>query len=424
MSEKYRQFDASFVHLPPDRAYENVRQQVPPFSPRGGKRGRPSAGRKAYQDRRMDTHRAVKSKITEDQLSEELKKKLFPGVKDGQTAADRLEAVNTLKAITLCVTTRSIGFGTLHMFSCLYQFNNVPVQGSIYEMYRVCLAVFEVKVKIVQRGITAIEGVPDDYEDIRMAEDLVVAAKGVIALPDQITSVINAIGRIKVYDSVYVPKIGRNNQTVGGEFIPQTEQVTFSNLRRVVESLADIQTPPLVRLRFYNNNPIPGAVWNDAPLNPVLMNADEIMPANYTVTDFRDDVHALHAKMNFLAKKAPKYFTKPVSFEVEGSKSMLVCNKQESLRCSDRRIEQREEGRHIVALPDYYQTAKVEGDVEEFYNLIHLTTGEQVEGNITLLGETPQSNELKYPIYLNRDERACIEYSNLSYKAARNIKYT
>lgn len=29
------------------------------------------------------------------------------------------------------------------------------------------------------------------------------------------------------------------------------------------------------------NNPIPGAIWRNAPGSPVLVNGDEMMPADY-----------------------------------------------------------------------------------------------------------------------------------------------
>lgn len=405
----------------PAEAYEMARRQLPlpderVFRGRGKGGRRPTGGRRVYNTTRMEDYRAKQSLITEAQLSEELKKKLFPGVKNEQTASERLEAVNTMKAITLCVTTRAIGFGTVNVFIAMFEFNNVPVRGNIYQLYRVALAAFECKVKIVNRGITSIESNVDDYQESRQNEDFVVAAKGIVAMPDQLSSVINAIGKVKHFDSVYVPKIGRNQLTVGGQFIPQSEQVTYSNLRRVIEALSNPETPQVTRTRFYRNNPIPGAIWNGAPNNPILVNGDEIMPEGYTTENLMDDIEDIHSKIIFMNRKGPKYFTQPIGYEIDGTKSMLVCNKQESLRACDRNPGEE--------LEEYYRRIRVEGNVEEYFNLVHLTTGEQMNGNLTLLGEQPQIGQLMYPIYIMRDERVCTEYSNLSYKAARNIKYT
>lgn len=321
-----------------------------------------------------------------------------------------------MKAITICVTTRGIGFGTINMFIALFEFNNVPMRGDIYQMYRISLAAFECKVKIVNRGVQVMESNPDDYFESRQSEDFVVAAKGLVAVPDQISSIINSIGVIKNYDAKFIPKIGRDNHSVDHQLIPQSEQVTYSNLRRVVEALSDANTPQAVRARFYRNNPIPGAIWRNAPLDPILVNPDEIMPDGYGNQELMDDIQTMHAKLMFLNKKGPKYFTQPIGYDVEGQKSMLICNRQGTLRAMDRLLDEN--------LADYYVRLRVEGDVDEFFNLIHLTTGEQMNGSLSLLGEQPQIQQLVYPVYLSRDERMCVEFSNLSYKAARNMKYT
>lgn len=130
-------------------------------------------GRKNYNDSRVVEQRRQTSLITENDLAEELKNKLFPGVKTGQNALERLEALNTFKAITLTVTTRAMGFRTNQIFFSLYEYNNVPVTSAIYEMYRVCLAVFEVKVKMCQRAVTAIQGNEDDYAPLISNEDMI-----------------------------------------------------------------------------------------------------------------------------------------------------------------------------------------------------------------------------------------------------------
>lgn len=418
MADRRRKFNPEFVHLDYDAGYQNARKQVEdaPAQRGRGRGGRSSRGMRSYQEHRVQTYRKQQSKITEDNLSEELKKKLFPGVKDGQTASERLEAVNTFKAITLTVTTRAIGFGTMHIFLSLFEFANVPQRGDIYQLYRVGLAVFQAKLQIVQRSVTCILYTEEDYETVPANEDLIMTAKGILNLPDQLTSVINAIGKVKISERLYIPKMGKYHYTRNHAFLPQPEQVTFNNLRNTVVALNDARTPIEYRRTFYQNNPIPGAIWEGAPNDPVLVNPEEIMPEDYDVTDLADDIDALRAKMNHLNKKGPKYFTKPVNFEDTGTKSMLVCNSMNKLRCIDRR-----QGEGLL---EYYSRMKISGDIDEYFNIERLTTGEQIDGNIALLGESPEIGVLKYPIYLMRDKRICSEFSNLKYKASRNIKYT
>lgn len=157
---------------------------------------------------------------------------------------------------------------------------------------------------------------------------MISAVKSVAVLPDQITSIIRSLGKVKVGDKLYVPKTGIHNETTDRMFIPQSEQICLSNLRRTVESLSNPETPAAIRRRFYRNSPIPGAIWVGAPEDPLLNNPDEIMPDNYNVQRFNDDVLNIRAKLNFLNKKAPKYFTGPVTFEPEGTKALLTCNRQ------------------------------------------------------------------------------------------------
>lgn len=283
-------------------------------------------------------------------------------------------------------------------------------------MYRVSLAVIEVKVQVVQRSVTSITDEQEDYADNRLMEDIVVLAKGVVVLPDQLSSAMNAVGKVKVGDKLYVPKFGRDQEDREDRFIPQSQQVTYSNLRNTVVALANDDTPAAIRRRFYENNPIPGAVWEGAPQDPILANPDEIMPDGYDRIQLADDIDDIKAKINFLARKAPKYFTKSVSYEPEGTKSMLVCNDQATLRVNNR------DAREL--LTDYYARIKVEGDINEYFNIERLTPAEQLDGNICLLGERPRARGLTYPVYVMRDNRVCTESSSLSYKAARNVKYT
>ncbi|GLV40843.1 hypothetical protein CBL_10018 [Carabus blaptoides fortunei] len=79
-------YDASFVHDDYADAYEGARRQLPPSRKTQRPHGRPSAARRGYQDKRVSRFRTEKSHATEQDLSTELHKKLFPGFKTGQNA--------------------------------------------------------------------------------------------------------------------------------------------------------------------------------------------------------------------------------------------------------------------------------------------------------------------------------------------------
>lgn len=227
---------------------------------RGSMRPRGGPSRKKNQMTRSDVYRKNAGQATEDNLLFELKNKLFPGVKDGQNASDRLEAYNTERAITVTITTRRIGFSAYFIFQSIYEYNNVPVRGDIYQLYRVGLIMAECKVIVANRDVRQIQDVSEDYQRSIINNDFVIAAKALVAMPMQMASVINSIGMLKVNEKVYVPKFGKKNYTNAGVFVPQSEQVTFSTLRQTVVGLADRRSPREHRRRFYANNAIPGAV--------------------------------------------------------------------------------------------------------------------------------------------------------------------
>lgn len=157
----------------------------------------------------------------------------------------------------------------------------------------------------------------------------------------------------------------------------------MDNLREVVLSLGNNNVPVQYQRRFHRNNPIPGAIWEGAPENPILLNADEIIPDDYGQEELTDDIVDLKVKINFLNKKGPNYFTSAISLSPDGSKSMLVCNEQEYLKVLDRNP-----GEDILR---YYDRLKLTGDITEFYNIEKLTPIEQIYGTLSLLGEKARS---------------------------------
>lgn len=87
-----------------DRARDIVRtSNRRPFGPRGPRGGR---GRWQHNKVRSDKNREENSMLTNDDLAEALKKKLFPGIKDAQDAENKIEANQTFKTIQLTITTR------------------------------------------------------------------------------------------------------------------------------------------------------------------------------------------------------------------------------------------------------------------------------------------------------------------------------
>lgn len=198
-----------------------------------------------------------------------------------------------------------------------------------------------------------------------------------------LTMPINSVGCVKVHGTQYVPNMGIDRENRDGSLLPQSEQVVFPNLRSTVLSLANVKTPIEYRRRFYDNNPIPGCIWTNAPGSPVLSNPDDIMPNGYGLDDLHDDMYDLHIKLYFLATKAPNYFSEPLSLDSGGSKAMLVSNNQSGMHIDDRDVNE--------PLDVYYRRLTIKGDIPKFWSFQLLTPGEQLRGSISLLGERPLS---------------------------------
>lgn len=117
--------------------------------------------------------------------------------------------------------------------------------------------------------------------------------------------------------------------------------VRFHTLRDVVVLLSDRNYNQELRRNFYAHSPIPGAIWANAPNNPILMKADEIMPANYDADALQTDVNDFDRMMAWLQTKLPKFVTtERIDFLKKGEASMLKCNGEENLRYPDRKSDE------------------------------------------------------------------------------------
>ncbi|CAH2088631.1 unnamed protein product [Euphydryas editha] len=117
---------------------QNV-QRGPPRPPRRG-RGQTRA-RQIFQSQRMETKRRTEGAKTLDKIQDLVKTTLNPGVKTCDELAARIGETYTLKAITLSITTRAIGFGLAHLSFIAVSYHEIAVP-SIYAQYRVFLGDF------------------------------------------------------------------------------------------------------------------------------------------------------------------------------------------------------------------------------------------------------------------------------------------
>ncbi|CAG4960795.1 unnamed protein product [Colias eurytheme] len=131
-------------------------------SPGRGK-GRQSRGRQQYQRSRVSQMRKTKGAETMLNLHEEIRKKMFVGSNE-EDALARLSEQQTLKAITLSITTRGIGLGLCHLtFISISYHENIQVPN-IYSMYRVFLGLLEAKIEAIKSDLPVVPRLQDSIK--------------------------------------------------------------------------------------------------------------------------------------------------------------------------------------------------------------------------------------------------------------------
>lgn len=239
-------------------------------------------------------------------------------------------------------------------------------------------------------------------------------------LPDIFARVLNSIGYLRVGDKLYVPRFAPVMLTDDRRYIPRPESIILSTLRRTVVAMSDRGTPQEFRRLFSDNCPIPGVVWRGTALDPLIRNADEIMPANYDMVQFITDINAIRDRINFLSTQCPRIFAlsadqKPHISETQGlRRSMLNSNHQSGMRASPR----------LGDLAAYHRQADIEGDIRHYTSLSELSPVEQLYANIALLGERPLFVQGMYPLFDPRDPRAHGWRSDTSFATAYGDVYS
>ncbi|KAK7868953.1 hypothetical protein R5R35_002587 [Gryllus longicercus] len=383
--------------------------------PRQG-RGRASSSKSSRDQARFVALRKKKGAETQRQVREGLTDKIGVGLDGIADVLKQIEAQKTLQALTAYVTTRTLGFSAATIY---YQssFQRNAVVCNIYAFYRVNLALFECyMMKVIRK-----QSVPTLNQQLTYTFVPNVATRDatacVNAYPDMIGRYLSGLGQVSDGAEIIVTAFAANQTTLAGQFIPQSEHITLSNLRQTVVALADPNVPPILRNAFYGNNPIPGAIWNAEPGNRLLLNPDEIMPAGYEENALRFDINQYNAMMQWLQKKLPKFVrtSRLNPGEKGGSLSQMMTNAQETMRMPNRRIGE--------DLGDYYQRLMPEGNIFDFWSARTLDATQIVEGQMGLYCELPNIANFVYPTYGGRIKNYSTWHYNTDWLGTIQILY-
>nr|QYW05750.1 MAG: coat protein [Partitiviridae sp.] len=365
------------------------------------KKSRNNPGRKKYNEKRAQQMREKKGQECVDAYNDRIKEKWIPGVETAEKLEIRLKETANQRAQMLSVSTRGVGVNLLtSIFTTTAYKNDIPTPN-LYSLYRVTMAVLEAKIQSLKQNYPIPPRFSDEVAYLNNSADFERVCRSVIFLPKPLTTIVNSVGIVKNRNSIYIPVFNRDYNDSSDRFVPTPEGVRFSNLRKVVETLSDVNTPMQYRETFYERNCIPGAIWSEQKL---LLNADEIIPAGYSHDDLSRDGIRVTPWMSNVQKHVPKLVGETVNFESTGRRSLFICNDQETLRLPDRLMNE--------SIDSYVQRAIPEGNIKTFHSPYEITAAERLDGQLCLLGERPIYGNFRYPIYTHRLEARCeFEYA-------------
>lgn len=205
----------------------------------------------------MENFRLEKSTLNADELyQDELRKQLMVGTSSADDALARLGETQTLKAITLSITTRGIGFGICQTLFTAVTINENIIPPSCHVLFRIFLATFEAKMELLKTDYPLVSRDSELTFNYSASARLQHLAKTVTVAPTPLVSLINAVGIVKRDGLVYIPAVMQNVTDRHNAFVPRPETVMFSNLRDVVVALSNPQVPERARIYFEQHNSI------------------------------------------------------------------------------------------------------------------------------------------------------------------------
>lgn len=208
-----------------------------------------------------------------------------------------------------------------------------------------------------------------------------------------------------------IPRLGL--QSVEGvirQFDPTL--VSYSRLREYVVVLSAPGTARNVRQYFYDHCPFPNAIWDtredrEGALNPILMNPNDIMPAEYGYNQLVEDTNRIVDVIEMVGRKFEKFIhVGGIEYFAKGNWSQLVSNGVEDIRCRDLTV--------VDGVLHYAMYSPLTGEINQFWSSEMLSDPEFFVGAMHLLGESPK---IANPIYNIRSVEVGKQRSQISYEA-------
>ncbi|KAJ8727912.1 hypothetical protein PYW08_016297 [Mythimna loreyi] len=296
------------------------------------------------------------------------------------------------RPMLLSLSTRGIGLNLCSFYANAIRHSRRNELPDINAVYRAMLAIVETKLDNL--------GSPPRYNDFAYVTSSYKLTNLIghmtFWVPTSLQRIIDAIGITETEDEgIYFPVMSENTIDDNLNFVPRPENIHLSNLRETVLALADSNDSVAAvsyRTKFYQNNPIPAAEWDQ---NHTLMNAAKIMPDQYDYDkDLRNDIKTLNS-LQQITRTLEKINLKKVTFS--NATGILMSSKMSGLRAPDLRPNE--------TLIDYYCHANPEKDVQNFRSLFNLSDDIKMQGATMLLGEQPIIDDCpQHSVYALRSE--------------------
>lgn len=349
------------------------------------------------RDEFRENGKPIKEK--EQEIKDLINKTLFFGFKEAYEAQVKQEFSVIKTAVTLPITTRSIGLTTQAVFSKAYSlYRNIPL-CTPWAFYRVSLGQVELKLLSAMKSQVLAAGFGQDnlFTRPRMSNDFKDLIRSTPVNIAPIANTIHAIGNFECTGKQFYVK-PLNHPCLG---------ILLSNLRNVVEMMSNANTPIAVRRDFYDHNPLPFAEWTlpaaederrrrripagaaaGNPNHPLLLNADAIMPPDYGVADLEDDINHYQNFVSHLGRKNSSMLSGPCAIDYDGSgqRRQLTSNYCTGLRNPPTY----NVGRPLGA-EEYAAGPPPTGNLDEFWASEALDANEMFVGALNLLGEIPNA---------------------------------
>lgn len=380
---------------------ENFKTEEVPAASAALSRNVRRQGKKSKQHN-LEKFRGRKNQEVENTRLRDIEKRL--GLFDLDESKQLEKVTNTIQltqqrtAVPMSVTTRAVGISSAIFYdraTITWNLQAIADIATIYQIYRVHLWMAHYKVFLAQQiqtepvvaGALVRVHIPDETREILST---------VLEVPSLMAIVLDSIGKIESGDKVYhlgyaVPP------AVEAQLLEYyTLCVNPTNIRAILENVSNAQFPLAARQEYFRYNCIPGALVE----NNLLMNADEIYPADYGAVNLQQDVHAYKNLLTRIQPRLPKHAILSLAWDGKASRSGLWSSSRSETRIDSmfnvairgaptyvRNAQGINERREPAAQARQYSGANIHGERTSYWSMEPTPHSMIVAGIASMIGE-------------------------------------